>query len=354
MENTMNKKQPLRFFKFFIASAATLCLITSCMVKAPTEGTELGSPATSDQILAAITEAQGSVPQEKAYHIGDFGTMQVVDNVMQNNYVVETHEFQISGADENYIYYSEHVVENGSTKQYGIKRKAQSASNSAKPTALNLAQARGASSLKANKQGEAPMVSIKKFLSSLIPLFPAQNAKGIAELLKRQMTRVTLLFKKISIEKSSAVAEEDAFWPSEKDIFHNQLLARLERHQDNLSPSDSPAPSESPAPASTSKYYGLNVSKIKYTTSNCSQIPNCIVNATKILFAEVRKLPSGNTARLNWVYIISNEVPGLFMILDECYSTVVTQNENQYPLTECARVNGFKFGSKSINSAGSP
>lgn len=80
-------------------------------------------------------------------------------------------------------------------------------------------------------------------------------------------------------------------------------------------------------------------------TLNCAQIPNCTVNTTEITFNEVMTDSCGNTTQLNWAYQFSTTVPGIFTLMDRCFSQVITQDGVQTPVTQCDNdLSDFRWG----------
>jgi len=98
-------------------------------------------------------------------------------------------------------------------------------------------------------------------------------------------------------------------------------------------------------PSVTRQYFGLKTFSHIIKTNNTSQIKEGKVNATHIEFNEV-DTKAGASQKSHLVYEISNEVPGLFVKLSECLSSVTTTaNGGQVPYMECIILNTFSFGS---------
>lgn len=269
---------------------------SACMVKQPDEADNIGKPVSAEEINAAFAEAQDGVSQEKAFRVGDKGTVQIIDRILGNSGVNSTQEFLVEEINDKYIIYSKRLVETNETSRYGIPR---------------------------------------------IKTSPAPVENAALHFIKNTFKNIAKLFKKIEINKTTAIG--DSFSTSREALKIPLNLSRsvLEQNlKDFLAAKDT-----STAPAQTSRYFGLSVVRHLYETENCSQIPGCKVNATKIEFNEIRSLEKGGEIKLRWLYEFSKDVPGLFITLDECFATVIVEGTSQTPLTRCSHVKTFNFGS---------
>lgn len=273
---------------------SSVFLVVGCNV-VPPEDDMKGAPASKQEIQAAFAEAQSGVVQEQAYKLGDYGTIRIIDQVLSNSQVVSTHDLKIEEINDKYIIYSERVAETGETAKYGIER----------------------------KQGSTTPAPPKEPIGKN---FLLDKLMGL-------VAKVVGVFKKVEISRPTAIGQER---PERLVLNKPSSIATKSLRINGIT--------SNAAPSSTSAYYDLKVMKHPYETANCAQIPDCKVNATRITYYEVRSLSDGTTMKMKWIYEISKEVPGLFMILDECYSTIVQQGTNQIPFMECASVKDFRFG----------
>ncbi len=358
---------------------ASALITSSCMVKPPDDGSNLGTPTNAQQIQAAILQAQSGVTQDQAYHVGDYGTLTLSDNIIQSSIIEETHILQVTEINPKYIFYSDHTVETGASQDYEIARDPVATAPPVQPKSMILVKH---SPVSFKNRMKKIFTEMEVKVENLLPLFPAASPSKIADMISGSSRQIARTLNKIEIEKSTAMGDDSpqVFKRSEGSLttFENSIHDILKRKissqnlstlagkmhaMSSASPTPSASPSASPAPVATAtpspstsavagdtiSYYGLTVTKHKYTTTNCSQLPGCTANATRLQFVEIDTAPDGSTMKLNWTYEVSNQVPGNFMILDQCFSTVVTQNDNQLPLTKCAHVGSFIFGSGTIS-----
>jgi hypothetical protein len=295
-------------------------LVLGCTIKPPVDDDELGVEVTATQINKAFADAQAGFQQSKAYRVGDKGTLQVVDQVINNMSIRETHDLEVVEINSQAIIYVERIKESGEAYEISIARENPSPTPTPSPTPVAF---------------------------DFFEIFP----RTLSDTLKLAYGRVQSFFSSITVEPSLAIGQEAPSAPQGIVIknlprVHNFLQARLNKYLD-LAPevhAQDVSPTPTPAPKKVSRYFDLRTSKHKFLTKNCAQLADCKVNATHVQYKELMKNQSGEYIQIHWVYEISIEVPGLFTVMEECYSTLVDNAGGKIPLTECYHVDDFKFG----------
>ena len=146
---------------------------------------------------------------------------------------------------------------------------------------------------------------------------------------------MNFILAKITIQVSTAVGETEI--PKIKrralDTADLKIMANL-KITASLGSTDGP---------NVQQCFGLKTFKHVLVTNNTSQITGGKVNATHVEFNEIDTV-AGESKKIHWVYEISNEVPGLFVKLSECGSTVLIVNNGQVPFMSCIILDTFTFG----------
>jgi len=287
-----------------------------------------GAENNATEIEAAKTEALGEVKVDDLYRTGDSGTLQIFDKLMGSTSVRQTRQYQVTNIDNDNVNYSLYVVETGTTYVGKIPRHNANQSASA-VTALN-------SGLKKLKN-----LFVKYFIDPIKDVLPDGAVRLLA---------------KISVEPSTAVGD-DFVSKTASEVMVEQSLATAGSDGGDpqiQTPGSAPSVSNMPEPAQAAvatgpqaspHYFGMHITHHRVMTANCAQIADCKVNATRIEYNEMHPEEGGGTSRWHWILEISKEVPGFFSFLETCASRLVNHNGTNYPVTSCARVNDFRYGS---------
>jgi hypothetical protein len=322
----------------------------ACSIKPPDDNSALGPEISVNEINNAKSDARAGYTFAQAFRTGDNGTVQIVDSVLGNKSVRDANQLIVTDMKPGIAYVTETDTTTGSVISGQI--------------------------------GESDWAATQSSLTNRVLKFFAALPLQLSEPLSTGFLKASRLITSLRIEKSQALGET-LMAPTNIKSFSGVLQKRLENNIAQLfggglsmaetdsapsaapSPSTSPVPSPSPTPkptatpvptpvaASASHFYNLQVLKHEFLTSNHSQIPGGKVNSTRIDYVEIRKVQTPDQSmqdvRLHWTLEISNEVPGLFVFLEQCYSTIVNQNNQQIPLTECVHVDNFEFGSGTVH-----
>lgn len=304
-----------------------LVLSSACSIKPPDDNSGLGPEVNSNDIVTAKTNALSGYTLEQAFHTGDDGTVEVVDNVLGNTSVRDAQEMTVT------------------------------AMVPGQATVTETDSMTGSSITGIITDSDWPILSsLTSKVLNFFALFPDPVSRSLTD----SFYMARNFWNSVSFEKSQALGES-ALLTNKIKLFTSPLssvlekdIAKLTLKRTDSSPTPTPGPTGTPpAPASTpdpgtSKYYGLHVLQHTLLTANCSQIPGCKVNSTQVAYVEIRNIQvsgeQSQTTRLNWTYEISNQVPGLFVTLSQCFTTIVNQNSQQIPLQECVQVENFTFG----------
>lgn len=282
----------------FLFVAGLVLSSTACILKQPTDAEDLGKPTSADEINAAV-DAAADVDPLKVYHVGDTGIKQRIRDILGNISVLENYQYNVSAVNSQYILYSKLTVESGLTENFKIIL-------------------------------DSPTSPVAKFLKTTKRLLA--SAKRILN--KIQVQASTAIGDELRAPQSTAHKVNFAKWPQiQMPTVSTNAHKGLSTKAVNIQSDDF-----------TAQYYGLTIVNHKYPTENCSQIPNCTVNATQIAYNEVQTDKDGKVSRYRRRLEISKEVPGVFMALEVCSSTVLVEGASQLPITECNKVRGFKFG----------
>jgi hypothetical protein len=281
--------------KRIIAALAITTTALGCSIKPPEDNQELGPEVSATEVSQALLDAQKGFDPEKDYRVNDRGVVQLTSRVFASSAVRETYEYQVTTVNSAEIIYTVLNKNTGGLVQEKIVK-------------------------------EQPI-----------------TGSTVARFIKNAYRKITKLVSAIKISPSTALgqvtrAASTGFNPP-GSIYHRILDEHFAKFLAKAT-----GTKLRPMAASSSRYYGLKILKHKLLTSNCSQVVDCRVNATRVEFDEVIKDDAGNDKRVHRMYEISVEVPGLFVYMDECVSALVTQEESQYPLTECIHVSDFVFG----------
>ncbi|MBK9294304.1 MAG: hypothetical protein IPM57_07645 [Oligoflexia bacterium] len=276
--------------KHILLSFVALTLLTSCNIKPPTDDME-GNPVSADEVQSALDEAQAEMYNEKSYKVGDFGTVRIIDQILSQSEVAASADYKVVEINDKFIVYS----------------------------------------IRDAETGEQVLKSIEKVRPQGALKNKAKEATTLFAKIKTFATKVVALFKKVEITRPTAVGQEKLEPLRRVKTFSldNQKL-KLSSEDDNT--------------VIAVKYFDLKVLKHPYETANCAQIPNCKVNSTRISFYEVQTLKDGTILKVKWIYEISKDVPGLFMNLEECFSTLAQSGTHQVPYMRCRKVKDFRFG----------
>ena len=333
----------------------TIILIAqACTIKPPDDGTDLGAETTGSAVNHAKSDAQAGYTFEKAFKVNDAGTVQIIDHVFGNSGVRFTYDYLVTSITPTGVFFTETTRETGSV---------------------------GKGEITPNSWANSQSAVFKKSLQ-----FFAALPDPLADFFTGTVISLSRLWSSVKVETSQALGQGASEFDPETDrssARFNPLLPKLQENiaallgtglsntgvntktSANPGPNSSPSPSPSSSPPqdphagepcqdpSTSRCYGLHVMNHDLVTTNCSQILDCKVKATQIDFNEMRKVTRTSNAgtqttedvRFHWSIQISTQVPGLFVFMDQCFSTLITQNGQQIPLTECATVTKFSFGS---------
>ncbi len=281
----------------------SIALVTCACIKPPDDGMDLGPPTTVDAVNQAVSDAVGNVPEAQAFHINDRGVYQTMETIFSSTQPKETDIIILTKMDANFFYYSDEKVRAGTkTTDIPIQRNPQPSATPA-PT------------------------------PSPTPKPPSEIAKisrGIKEFIAGMKSKVSLILAKITVQVSTAVGETEIPKIKKRNLDTTDLKIMA-----SLGSTDQPG---------TQQFFGLKTFKHTLVTNNTSQIPGGKVDATHIEFNEIDTV-AGEGKKIHWVYEFSNEVPGLFVKLSECGSTVLIVNNGQVPFMSCILLDTFTFGS---------
>jgi hypothetical protein len=277
-----------------------------------------------------MTQAQVGVDPVKGFQKGDTGTVLTTASTISSAQIIETDIYTITAADATTITVQESAT---TTNPSGVTT----------TTTTYYRPGMGPSPTPA--PSASPSVS-------QIKIDEPKMFRLLADLFSNTMDYFGRLLSRISVQPSTAVGES-VFrpWTLKASAGVNPLrvpagVIRL-MPLTSLSPTGSPSPSPSPAgPTVTSdSYYRLVVNPDTFLTQNCVQISNCTVNSTNIQFEEILGTSDGQSVRLHWSYEFSATVPGLFTLMDRCWSQVVMISNVQTVLTQCDNdLEDFRWG----------
>jgi len=276
---------------------------------------------TPSQIRQAFIDAQAGFDPEKAYRVGDSGKSQMIYKVLSDNFISETHNFLVTEVNAKHILYQD---------AYTIHSRSADEADKHGESFYEITKATPTPSPTPASSSEKKL-SPGKFSNTLIAFF----------------NRAKKLLSSISIEFSTAVGKNLAQDISKSIDINNLITHRIlenDLQKRFFTTQDLSTKSLTPSEPRESRYYGLRSFKHRFITNNCSQLADCRVNATHIQYNEITTDKDGQPMKIHWIYEISIEVPGIFTVLEECYSTLVKQDNSQLPLTICSHVENFKFG----------
>ncbi len=272
-------------------------VFVGCTIRPPDENIDLGPEVSASDVTNSLLDAQSGITAEKSFRLGDNAHLQVTDRIFSSSSVEESHFLEVTKYDDTEIDYYDLNQTSGTVQQFVIARKSDTATGWIKNT---------------------------KIYAYIEKAYRKVNAL------------VAKLTSKVSIGPSSALGEvpkSPALGPVQDSVLSQSAVHALINKQLNQYVTTS----------SSSKYYGLKVSPHQFNITNLAQ-PIGPVNATRIEYNEMRTDAKGTVSRIHWLYEISSEVPGIISVLNECLSTMVTQNQSQFPLSRCSTAIDFKFG----------
>lgn len=278
-----------------------LCLLLCACIKPAPDETKLGEEVSYSEISAAVFKAQEGIDENSAFRVGDSGTILIVDKVLANSRIQQTHQWEVNSIDNQKVVVYGYHVEKKQQYAFEIKKK--------------------------NNTQVAKLLKWK--VPSLLP-----------DSLLPYYLRLAKLSSSIQVELSSAVGA-----PEETHAINHPLVNSKTLKAAGVYTQANPQ----------SKYYGLTVVKHKIPTGNQSQIPDGLINSTRIEYNEITKDENGEPLRLHKSLEISNEVPGIFTLLNDflqqtpvtmeyCVSALLEDGKDHVPYTNCWQVPTFFFG----------
>jgi hypothetical protein len=302
-------------------------VIAACTIRPPDNADDLGPEASQADINKAFADAQAGVNIETAYRTGDNGKSQMIYKVISDTFVSETHLYQVTEVNAQHILYQD---------DYTLH--ARSADEIDKHGQLLF-------EIVKQQPSPSPSPSPSPFhVGGKVSFLPNSFSKAFSTF----YAGAKKLFSSISFEFSTAIGQTQSSAPAHfislQDLESHKLIEADLQTRLYGGPLHSNSTAVAPS-ARESHYYGLRAYKHRFLTNNCSQLADCSVNATHIQFNEMTTGSDNQPTKIHWIYEVSIEVPGIFIVMEECYSTLAKQGDgSQIPLTVCNHVDNFKFG----------
>jgi hypothetical protein len=303
---------------------ALAIFIAGC-IKPPDDGMALGEQVSGQNVDQVLADAQSGVPETQAFHVGDSGVIESMETVYSSTRLKESDVYKLTSLDNDYFYFDDYKVKADTTTKYKMARSHDNQTPTPTPS-------------------PSPTAT-----PSLVSDASSWLFNQVLNIVIGVKTEVQFLASKVTIQTSTALGETLNSQPPRKMDFidlqiERDLLQALKPQDATTIQSTAQNPSDASGDSpGTSQYFGLRHYKHPYVTANCSQLKDCKVMATHIEFNAVTT-SNGETTQVHWVYEVSKEVPGLFVIMSRCGSAVTMINNTQVPFMECSTLDTFHFG----------